>query len=349
MGSAVRSRLSALSRLLCGILLSWLLTPPVAAVEPFAAELAAFGERGDLYLLGLGAEEATRVVTEAQRALADLEALLDPDGSAPGGLGRLNAAAGGPPTSVREPVLTLLARGAAFCRWTDGITSLLGGELYAAWGLRRPVVGLPSQATIDQGTDSSGCGHLVVNPEQSSASLGAGSRLDPWGFALGTAVDTVIEELGRQGVTNGFASLGMVARGLGPGPTGAGWAITPPSYAGLSEPLADVWLRDRALAAASPDDARLGAAGEWFAPYLDLRRGRPTEGVLAVLASTQLAVEAQGLATAMFSCGSHAGQRRLGNLSPRPSVLWVLGSGEGRPLLVEYRWAELVRPAPKAP
>ncbi len=333
-------------RLLFVLLILW---PGVLLAETYSGEVAAFDQRGDLLLPDFAVGDARRIGAEVQRVVSELEALLDPAGSINGGLGQLNAAAGGAPLRMNPRVLALLAQSAAFCQWTNGATSLLGGHLYALWGLRIPVAALPSGLAIEEATDASACTQLVVNLEQGSASLAAGSRLEAWGFALGAAVDAAMETLEAQGVKNGFVSLGMVARGFGPGPTGGGWPIHPPTYPGLAEPLADIHLRDRALAAASPEDGRLGAAGEWFAPYLDLRSGRPTEGTVVVLASAQLAVEAQALATAMFVIGSRAGQMRLGNLSPRPSVLWILGSGEGRPLLVEYRWAELLRPAPKLP
>jgi thiamine biosynthesis lipoprotein len=321
----------------------------LSAEPPRTTGIAAFGEAGDVHLLGLDAAAAERALAAARASLAELEALLDPDGSVDGGFGRLNLGAGGPPVPVAPAVLDLTVRSAAFCRWTNGITSLLGGKLYGLWGLRQPVASLPGSEALSQALASTACDQLVVNPERSSVSLGAGSRLDPWGFALGAAVDRVVDALRAGGAANGMVSLGMVARGFGPGPGGRGWQVVLPAYPGLADPLPDLWLRDRALAAASPDDGRLGAAGEWFAPYLDLVKGRPAEGILAVLASAERAVEAQGLATAMFATGSRSGQLRLGNLWPRPSVLWILGSGEGRPLLVEYRWADLQKPTPRAP
>ena len=147
--------------------------------------------------------------------------------------------------------------------------------------------------------------------------------------------------LADAGAGNAFVRIGGVQRGMGPGPHGDGWPVEMPRVPGLDSPLEPVRLLDEALAVADHRDGPLTAGGETYPPYLDLRKGRPMDGVMAVLAASELAVEAQGLAAVMFVTGSRDGQLRLGSLDPRPSVLWLLGSGEGRPLLVEYRWSEL--------
>jgi hypothetical protein len=41
----------------------------------------------------------------------------------------------------------------------------------------------------------------------------------------------------------------------------------------------------------------------------------------------------------MFVLGQREGMMRLGALRPEPSVAWLLGSGEGLPLLTTHRWA----------
>ena len=79
------------------------------------------------------------------------------------------------------------------------------------------------------------------------------------------------------------------------------------------------------------------------ASYLNQRTGEPVQGVLAAVAVTELAVDAQGMATTMLILGPREGELRMGTLRPRPSLLWFLGSGEGPPLLVNYRWTEFTR------
>ena len=91
------------------------------------------------------------------------------------------------------------------------------------------------------------------------------------------------------------------------------------------------------------DDRRIEIQGERYPPYLDQRTGRPPERVIATVTLSELAVDAQGLGVALFVMGSLEGQMHLGQLRPSPSVLWVEGSREGQPLLVQYRWSQVPR------
>jgi hypothetical protein len=59
------------------------------------------------------------------------------------------------------------------------------------------------------------------------------------------------------------------------------------------------------------------------------------------MALSDLAIDAQGLAAAMTITGPNEGLLRLGSLRPSPAVLWLLGSGSGEPLQVDYHWGEV--------
>ena len=80
-------------------------------------------------------------------------------------------------------------------------------------------------------------------------------------------------------------------------------------------------------------------AGDSYSAHLDLRSGRPVQGVAATIAISELAIDAQALSITMFVLGQREGMLRLGALRPEPSVAWLLGSGEGPPLITTHRWA----------
>ena len=80
-------------------------------------------------------------------------------------------------------------------------------------------------------------------------------------------------------------------------------------------------------------------AGDRYSAHLDLRSGRPAEGVAATIAVSELAIDAQALAISMLVLGQREGMMRLGSLRPEPSAVWLLGSGDGPPLLTTHRWA----------
>lgn len=321
------------------------LAVPAAGPELVETKLTAFSRPATIKVLAASKEAGDAALTRATAAVSAAEALLDANGGGEGGVGRLNSAAGGGPQPADAQVLSVLERALAFCAWSDGIGGPLGGRLYSLWGLREPIGSLPVALEIDEAAESAACDRLVVDAKLGTANLSAGSRIDLWGFAVGFAVDRAVAALQEAGAASGFVTIGTVARTFGPGTAGRGWVLVPSGFPGVEPPLPELWLRDRALAAASVEDGALGAGGERYAPYLDQRKGRPAEGVVAVLASSELAVDAQGLASILFATGSRAGQLRLGNLSPRPAVLWLLGNGEGHPLLIEYHWGELERSA----
>ena len=80
-----------------------------------------------------------------------------------------------------------------------------------------------------------------------------------------------------------------------------------------------------------------------YAPFIDQRSGKPATGTMGVLVVTKLAVDAQAIGSALVTLGNREGQLRLGGVVPSPSVLWLLGDGDGAPLLATYRWSGLSR------
>jgi thiamine biosynthesis lipoprotein len=305
----------------------------------------AFGKPAEIEVRDLPQEVAQGVIRRAFAEIAELERLTDatrPDG----GLAALNAAAGKGPQTPDPRLLTLLGRARDFCFWSEGAHGPLGRDLYLLWGLRAPVAEAPPPERLEVAAGLTACTRLALDPQKGTAALDAGSGLDLWGFAEGFAVDRAVEILRQGGAGNGLVRIGAVQRGFGAGPAGKGWPVELPSLPGLEGPAGQLYLRDRALAFASPADhprSPLGSAESVSPAYVSQRTGRPTEGVLATVTVTELAMDAQGLATSLFILGPREGQLRMGTLRPRPSILWFLGNGTGTPLQVDYRWSEVSR------
>jgi thiamine biosynthesis lipoprotein len=191
-----------------------------------------------------------------------------------------------------------------------------------------------------QGSQAAACDRLTLDPQKKTATLAAGSGVDLMGFAEGAAVDRAVEILRERKVGDAFVRIGPVQRGIGPGPAGKGWPVLLPQVPGLQEPADQVYLRDQSLAVAASSDHPFQNG---TSSYLNQRTGAPAQGVLAAMAVTELALDAQGLATTMLILGPREGELRMGTLRPRPSLLWFLGTGEGAPLMVNYRWTEFTR------
>lgn len=311
-----------------------------AAVE-FAArrgEARAFGEKVVVEVRGMPTAAADAALREAVTELLAVEALADP--SPAGALGALNAAAGGGAKEVDPRLGELLARALSFCTWSRGAHGPLGGRLYVAWGFdggeRQPA---PEE--VRQAAGAASCDGLAVDAAAETASLGPGRRLDLRGFARGFAVDRAFAVLRRHGAENVLVEIGGVRRAAGDGPHGRGWPIVLPVFPGMERPLDRLHLRDRALAVASTVHRPLFVGGDRLAPWLDQRSGRPAEGVVATFAASELALDAEALAVALTVLGNREGGLRLGGLQPPPSVLWLLGDGDGQPLEAPYRWSGL--------
>jgi FAD:protein FMN transferase len=320
--------------------LAFLLAAPLPVSEALTLRQAdkAFGRPAEIEVRDLPPDAAREAIRRAFTEIAETERLTDatrPDG----GLAALNAAAGRGPQKPDSRLLAMLGRASDFCFWSEGAHGPLGRDLYALWGLRAAVAAPPTPEQAEKAAALTACTRLTVNPEKGTVELAAGSGLDLWGFAEGLAVDRAVDSLRQNSVVNGFVRIGSVQRGFGGGPAGKGWPVEIPRLPGLEEPAGRLNLRDRAMAVASPADHPLGGA----APYLSQRTGRPPEGILAAVAVTDLAVDAQGLATSLFILGPREGQVRMGSVRPRPSVLWFLGSGAGTPVEVGYRWSEVGR------
>jgi thiamine biosynthesis lipoprotein ApbE len=327
--------------LFCGVLGAQ--APPASPpVLPLRMASKAFGQPMEIEVRGLAAGAAREAIERAFAEVAEIEGLTG------AGLAALNAAAGRGPQTVDSRLFAILTRAASFCEWSERTHGPLGRDLYAAWGAhaaappaaRAPEA--PDPDLLEKAAERTSCERLALDPQHGLAALAAGSGLDLVGFAEGAAVDRAAEVLRQRQVTNGFLRIGPVRRGFGPGPAGKGWPVALPRLSGAEEPAGEVHLHDRSLAIAAQADHPLpGAAGS----YLNQRSGRPgLPGVVAVAASTELALDAQGLATTMLISGPRQGQIRLGSLSPRPSVLWFMGSGGGPLLMVDYRWSDVNRP-----
>ena len=181
----------------------------------------------------------------------------------------------------------------------------------------------------------------MLRPETLQASLASGAGVDLRHFAAGHAVDLAADRLRAAGAADFWVEHSSIVRAAGAGPDGRGWTYDLPVFAGMSEGLEAVHLRDRALAVVSAHRQRFQFGDLDYPAFLDQRTGRPAGGVVAVLVATNLALDAQALATTMMITGIREGQLRLGAVVPTPAALWLLGDGSGEPLLATYKWSAL--------
>lgn len=316
-----------------------------AAAEPVRMATTAFGTSAEIEIRGLARSQAEEAATRALQEIFTISGLADPSGAVPGGVGALNAAAGKGPQDLAEQTVGLLVGGLQMCVWSSGAHGPLGGELYRVWrqGSGRSGPGLadrwPNTEELRAAVLSADCRHLSLGGDPVRAEIPAGSRVDTSWLARGYAIDRAVDKLREHGVENAWLEIGPVHRAMGPGPDGLGWLLTLPNIPGTKEPIDELWLEDQAVAFVTrPEDG-----GPRQVELLDQRSGVPPQGVLAVVVVADRAWDAEGLAAALYICGVREGQLRLGGYQPRPSIFWLLGQGQGKPLQSTYRWSELRR------
>ena len=253
------------------------------------------------------------------------------------------AAATGRPVALDAVTKPLVERALGFCFWSEGVVGPLGGELFRLLGLRAPVTALPTPEALDAATSSARCEHASYDAAAATLTVASGTRLDFFPFETGWAVDRAVEILRARGAVNLDVVVGNVRRSQGGGLHGAGWRVDPAPAPGADSPVTPFYLRDRAFALVSPGDRPLKIAGDSIVPYVDQRSGRTAGGVAQLYVVAELGADAEALAYAMFALGPGNGTLRLGGLTPRPSILWLLGNGEGPPVTTDYNWSAVPR------
>ncbi len=312
----------------------------VSPAEPVRLSATAFGSEAEIEVRDLPRDQATEAARAALHEIFEISRLSDPSGDLPGGIGALNAAAGGEPLVLEARVAELLRRGLQYCLWTNGAHGPLGGEIYRLWD-GPSAERLPEPADLRNAVASAACNRMAFSRGEQDASvqIAAGSRVAAIGMARGFAIDRAAKILREAGVENAWLEIGGVWRAMGLGPGGKGWLATLPPVPGETKPTDQVWLRDQALAVAAFESV----GGEPAIRFIDQRTGVPPRGVVMVAAVTEEAVDAEALAATLFVTGLREGHLRLGGLTPRPSIYWLLGHGKGTPLESTYRWSELER------
>jgi len=236
--------------------------------------------------------------------------------------------------------LELVRRAQAICFWSEGTLGPGGGELFRIWGLHVAAPALPTPDALAAAVDSARCGQVELDVENARFRVAPGTLLDLAPFDLGWAVDRAADRLKALGATNFWIAVGPLSRAAGAGPDGRGWRIDLPLFAGQEEPLPPFYLRDHALAVLVPDQRPLRIAGDSYPPFVDFRSGRPAAGIVGLVVVTPLAADALAVGEVMFARGEREGTMLLGALEfdERPSIRWLLGGGEGPPLLVDLNW-----------
>ncbi len=308
---------------------------PPEGSQPLRLEGEAFGASAVIRVRGVGEDEAkaaARAAFDRMEEIATMvEAAVEAFNAEPGRDREIE-----PPRSA-DGLFDLMERTLSFCRWSDGAHGPLGGNFQAHW---EAAAGNPEPPPPPPGAaQSASCDRMALDRENGVVRIAAGSRVALDGFARGFAVDEAVEALRAAGAQDALVRLGRIHRGIGDGPEGSGWPVLLPVFEGYRQPLDEVRLRESSMA--------LVWRADWPSNrplFVDQRSGKPPGAPWATVAVTELAVDARALAVSAMVLGSREGRFRMAGLEPEPAVLWLLGRGQGRPLMLDLNWSSLRTP-----
>ena len=297
-------------------------------------EMPLFGDVMHIEVRDLERDSALNAIRQALLRMHAFAAQVSPDSPQRGSVGEINRRAG-TLVPVTEDVFGFVIHSMRFCLWSSGVQGPLGGEIYRLWDNRRQGQDFTPYELRDA-VASADCATVGLEEDPKRVRIEEGSRMNGFGMERGYAMDLAIAELRRHGVSNAILETRALIAAIGPGPMGRGWLVQVPGVEGSRHPVDQIYLRDQNLAwiARSDEDARLP---------VNQQTGVPTIGVRLLAAVTTTARDAEVLAHTLYAMGHSLGQRHVGSLDPRPSVLWLLGTSDGLPLESPYRWSELDR------
>lgn len=292
------------------------------------------GKEVVIEVVGLPSQEAQSKIRQAFTVLSDTETHVATS------IAKLNNAASASPQRVDPEILQLLGRSLEFCLWSDGTFGPLGGRVSALWQQAAASGKQPDPDSLGDAAHSAACSNLRLDPAHQKVALATGSQLDLSDFRTGFAIDQAVAKLAALGIHNVRITIGELKRAVGEGPEGRGWDAELPVFAGLAQPLSPIHLHSESIAVTSTHIRSLSVGSQEIPAFFDQTTGRPESGTEAVVVITHTALDAEALASSLMILGNRVGELRLGTIEPKPAVLWVLGNGEGTPLLDFFHWSE---------
>ena len=242
-------------------------------------------------------------------------------------LSEVNRFAADGPVAVDSEVFELLEFCSRLNTQTDGALDISTGPLSDAWGFSRRAGSIPNTADLAIAMQSVGMKNIVLDAdEQTVHFLHHGARLNLGAIGKGYALDRaarVFEEAGIHnfmihGGQSSVLACGSSLDNLAPNatpdneiePSAGGWTVGVAHPLRPGQRLAQIRLKNRALATSGSARQFFRHKGRRYSHILDPRSGQPAEGVLSATVLAPTAAEADALSTAVFILG-HDRSREL--------------------------------------
>jgi thiamine biosynthesis lipoprotein len=288
------------------------LLPP--SFLPFALPLERFEftepHMGTAVRVVLYAENAVAARERATAAFSRIAALDDrlSDYRGTSELMALSRAAGGPPLSVSEDLLAVLALAHTFSIRTGGAFDVTIGPVSHLWRRARATGEPPAASDLASAQRLVGYRKVQLSSHARRVRLSEpGMMLDLGGIAKGYAADEALQVLARRGTRHALVALGGdVAAGDAP-PGTAGWEIGVAPLGPRGRAFPSITLQRAAISTSGDAEQYLDAAGTRYSHIVDPVTGSAATGRRGVTVIGPNAITADALATAIKVLGPERG------------------------------------------
>jgi len=233
---------------------------------------------------------------------------------------RVNRQASGGPVPVGYHLFSILDRGQAFARQSEGALDVTAGPLIELWRRTRRTRRLPDSTTLQEARRRVGWQHLALDEEaQTVAFRRAGMELNLGGLAKGYILDQVREVLFEHGLCRVLVEAGGDLVAGAPPPGEPGWAIDVP-HGAVGDSSRVITVAHAAVATSGDSVQYVEIDGTRYSHVINPRTGRgltqqPTTTVVATAGIT-----ADALATTIGILGLEEGRQLAQSFHPGATV-----------------------------
>jgi FAD:protein FMN transferase len=296
-----------------------------ASAEPAAGEPATQSHDGERYLVQFARSamacqfavylNAGQYEQGAEAALAALDLVEQLEGQLSvyretSEVSQINRTAATREVALEPRLWQLLAMAVRIANETGGAFDITAGPLIKTWGFYKRSGAIPGEQELREALFSVGSQHIALDGANRTIRFGRPEmELNLGAIGKGYALDRAAELLVDAGVGDFLIHGGqssVIARGSQGGGEQQGWIV------GLCDPLrperrlAEIRLRDRALATSGAAQQFFRHGGKRYGHILDPRSGWPAEGVFSSTVVAATAAEADALSTAFYTLGVEA-------------------------------------------
>ena len=248
---------------------------------------------------GVAAMEAFQLIDELEDQLSVYRKSSE--------ISQLNREANQEWVRIEEGFFEVLVRGIEISQWTLGAFDMTSQPLSDIWGFTDRQGRVPGDTEILAALENVGYQGVRLNPENHSVRLEpSGLQVNLGGIGKGYALDRAALKLATDGIEDFVLHGGqssVVARGRETrhdSEQESGWTV------GLSHPtipdrrLAEIYLRDMALATSGTGRQGFYFQGRRYGHIIDPRTGYPSDHCLSSTVISTAAADCDALATAFF-------------------------------------------------